>query len=154
MASIPFEDEIIKQYCLITKERVPKNGGEKYLQYLSDVDQLVCLIVHFDGEVLNGGVRHWLECTGGYYAQETLQALERIGADESAGLLREIVNMFPEGRPARDRFERCEQLEALNEEQQKRISALEDRYGGCGGREKDGNIFKLTHEFLQRKRLS
>ena len=45
-------------------------------------------------------------------------------------------------------------LEALNEEQQKRISALEDRYGGCGGREKDGNIFKLTHEFLQRKRLS
>lgn len=145
MAILACEEEIFERYFSISREGELQGYPEGFFESLSHVDQLVRLVVHFDGEVQNGGMEQWLTNPSGHYAKETLMALERIGANESAALVREALAFFPEGQPSRDQSERRRQFASLSSEEKERIFVLGDAYT----REKSGKIFELLHTFIE-----
>ena len=151
MPPLPFQQLVREEYLKIYDIRIPQIHCDNFVPELSEVDQVVCLVVHFDGEVLNGGLEQWLLNPTGEFPYETLNALDRIGAVVSAGLVRAVLAMFPDGQVSKDQEERERQYDSLTDEQRIQIDQLSDVYGCEGGRE-HGQIFELVHDFVQKSR--
>ena len=147
MAPIPCQDAILREYRVICDDRIPLIANEDHVLELSEVDQTICLVLYFDGEVLNGGLEQWILNPSGKYTDETLAALERIGAKESAALVRAVNQMFPNRRPSPDQMEREIEYDALTDEQRAKIDELSDVYGCEQGREK-GRIFEMLYKYM------
>lgn len=65
------------------------------------------------GEVANGGFEQYFTNSSGDNVDEVLAALDLIGADMIAGILRRACAKFPTGLPARDADERRDQLDQV-----------------------------------------
>lgn len=86
----------------------------------------VHLIVWLQTEVMIGGVLGWL-INMGEYGQDTVDALEAVGAHQCAEIVREILSFFPEGKPASEDQERVRQIMAVEDIAEPRWSELGDR---------------------------
>ena len=73
---------------------------------LSEVDQTVILVWSLQGEVDNGGFDQFYYNSSGDFAVETVSALERIGAKQTAALLSEGNRLFPTQPVPSDRKKR------------------------------------------------
>lgn len=104
---------------------------------------VVHLIERLDFEVNRGGVRGWLINTSGAYGSETAQALEIVGADRAAAILREVLAFFPGGAPALDEQSRIQQVAKAS-----RVDL--DRWRELGSRlvEWPENIYALLQQFV------
>ena len=96
MPELPIEDLALSEFIAIQDHRLPAIANDDDILNLSEADQTVLLIVYFDGEVLNGGLLHWLINQTGGFVHETLHALERVGAAGTAGIVRSVVEVFGE----------------------------------------------------------
>lgn len=105
-------------------------AGEGGLSRLSERDQTIITVWAAVGEVGNGGFEQFYYNTSGDWAVETVEALERIGADAAARIVRSLNDEFPNGRPSPDRDERQDQMDALPDED-----------------EDDPSWFRLSQEF-------
>jgi hypothetical protein len=57
----------------------------------------IYLVGVYEGQVVQGGFRHFLRAASGGHAQDTLQALREIGAHVSVELLEKALSVFPDG---------------------------------------------------------
>jgi len=69
-------------------------------------DQVVGLIEVLEGEVNNGGFHQYFYNSAGDRTEETIQALELVGAFAAADIVRRAAQKFPYGMPPKNRFER------------------------------------------------
>ncbi len=76
--------------------------------------QVVHLIGRLNVEVILGGVYGWLSNAGGY-GPDTANALETVGAQQCATIVRDILAFFPDGTPAFDDMGRARQIEDIGE---------------------------------------
>ena len=76
-------------------------------------DEVVDSIDALEGEVNNGGFHQYFYNSAGDRTAETIRALEIIGAFKMAEIVRKAAQMFPNGMPPTDRFERQEILLTL-----------------------------------------
>ncbi len=76
-------------------------------------DRYLIDVVWFETDVTQGGLDLYFYNPAGDHALDCLEALTAIGAHESASLLREACNLFPEGRPSPDRDQRRLQLNEI-----------------------------------------
>lgn len=82
------------------------------------------LVEALRGEVRNGGFEQYFTNSSGDDVHEVLAALDRIGADITARIVRRACAKFPTGHPARDADERRDQLDQLY---RRGMFAVEDR---------------------------
>src|SRR5438034_442431 len=75
---------------------IPK-GGKNGLAALDERERTLFLVWSFTSEVDNGGFEQFFFNSGGGYAPETVDALERIGAPDVAALLERAIDLFPHG---------------------------------------------------------
>ncbi len=64
------------------------------------------LVDAVEDEVNNGGFHQFFYNNAGDNTEETIQALEAIGATRIADIVRRAAAMFPGGMPPKDRFSR------------------------------------------------
>jgi hypothetical protein len=66
-------------------------------------------------EVNNGGFLQFFDNSSGDTSSQTVLALETIGADTAAGIVRRAIEAFPGGVPSADRDKREMQLNEIGE---------------------------------------
>jgi Domain of unknown function (DUF4375) len=93
---------------------------------LSPSLQTMNLIGDLDFEVNLGNVYGWL-INMGEYGPDTVKALETVGAHQCAAIVREILALFPDSKPAFDCRERVRQMEAIGEVGERIWGELGDR---------------------------
>ena len=76
-------------------------------------DRYVWDVHWFEDEVMNGGIDQFLYNDTGDHAEETLEALDAIGAKQSAKFLRNALNLFPNHRANMDQIARRKQLAVI-----------------------------------------
>lgn len=84
---------------------------------LQPAERIVHCVDGLERDVNNGGFSQFFFNSPGDYSQETLAALQQIGAEHTARLVQRAMSVFPDGRPSPDRSQRQDQLDALGEEQ-------------------------------------
>jgi hypothetical protein len=101
---------------------------EEHPEYLSPAARTIYRVGCFEGEVVNGGFSQFFSNSSGNWMMETVDALERIGARLSLGLLAEAATLFPNGVVPRDREERCTVLFAFEEREPEFLGRLDKIY--------------------------
>src|SRR5688572_5506582 len=129
------EDEImLGELWEQLEERIDYEAADEY-HNLSHEERVFMLVFWYQLDSENGGTDQFIWNTGGDHYDETIAALEEIGADRTAGYLRRIAAGFEKESGARfatDHKERREQierfgrekLESLCEEEFKRLSSF------------------------------
>ena len=114
---------------------------------LTEAEQTVYCLDALEREVNNGGFDQFFFNSSGNTALQTLAALERLGAQHPAGLVRRAVAVFPGGQPSADRDERETQMEALPESARELWSQLDDEFY-----EYKDNLTALERAYVQAHR--
>ncbi|MCB9891218.1 MAG: DUF4375 domain-containing protein [Planctomycetes bacterium] len=97
-----------------------RKADEKGLASLSLEQRSVLLSCTASGVVDNGGFQFFFEARE-HRAQETLAALEEVGAKKAARALRQAQSVFPDDTPHEDWEERMTYLRNLDEQQEWRF---------------------------------
>jgi len=123
-------EEKIFQAAKLIGERSFKHEdyADSYHLEMSDIDRVPFAIFWLLDEVNNGGFHQYLYNGTGAIAENTLVQLEKIGAIKAAELLKEVLSFFPSSKPSSDVTIRRQQLEAFTDEQQERLSELDDLF--------------------------
>ncbi len=74
------------------------------------------LVSNLEAEINNGGFDQYFFNSAGDKTVETIRALERIGANKTASIVKDAAAKFPDGQPSPDRNERQKQLEVVSPE--------------------------------------
>ena len=147
MSLLPYELECGSEFAIILNERLPVIADDNDIRNLSEIDKTVFLIMYFDCQVLNGGIEQWFRNPTGAFTHETLAALDRVGADVTAGIVRELHTMFSGTDISQDYEERNSQFDVLSDKSKNRLQELSDLY--CESRE-SGQIFAKTCMFVDK----
>lgn len=95
---------------------------------LTTAQQHYFSVALYDAEVNNGGHSQYCFNSSGDHWKVALAGLRAIGAPSRAAILQDAAALFGTDGPAVDTDTRRNQLIALTEQQQKSMSALDDRY--------------------------
>jgi hypothetical protein len=115
------EDEVMEIFKSIDYDEVKYFSLMQKERYVVDVVWLIT-------EVNNGGLEQWFYNYSGGHAQETLEALRAIGAEETYAIVQEACSLFPDGMPERDHVKRVAQVEAMSEGRNPAFNPLDDRF--------------------------
>jgi hypothetical protein len=99
---------------------------------LDERDRTLYCAWTFCGEVDAGGFEQFLRGDSGRRAQETAEALERIGATDAADLLDRAIRLFPSGRVPEDADARGEELDDLDPDRRAELERLADELEEIG----------------------
>ena len=99
-------------------------AGSKIYQKLptSLAERMVFAFTWMAREAHNGGFHQFFFNSAGDYWRDVLEGLVAIGDKEGLGRYREILSIFPEAAPAQERLARLEQLNALEEDDEEKVS--------------------------------
>lgn len=135
------EDRIFARFELAAG-RIPHSESIRSILELAEVDQTVFLVYHFGH---HGSIWGWLADPTGAISSEMVDALKRIGAVETATLLRRAMDCFPGGVPPESDEERgLLMYESFSPELQARIDELSMCYNA-----ENGTLFKLLSKYLE-----
>ena len=112
---------------------------------LKEIEQTIFCIDGLLREVENGGFVQFFYRESGAYAIDTLAALERIKAKESAHILNILIDLFPNRLIPADEEERDALMETIEEEHADVLTQLEDEFHDVGE-----NLVGLTLSYVQR----
>lgn len=140
-AALDVADET-DSFLQITDVIYDKEAEQGY-DHLSDAEKTVFLIDHLLREMENGGFVQFVHHEAGSWAEDTLEALERIKAKESYALLNQLVDLFDNRYVPKDEDERIELFDQIESEHADSIAALDDRFYDTGE-----NLVEMTLRFV------
>ena len=112
---------------------------------LNEAEKTVFCLDQLLREMENGGFVQFVHHEAGAKAEDTLEALERIKAPVSAGLLDQIIDLFPDRNVPSDEDDRIDAFDNIESEHADKIAALDDRFYDSGE-----NLVGLTLRFVQK----
>jgi hypothetical protein len=98
------------------------------LSDLSVPQQIYYLIAELQAEVNNGGFDQFYFNSAGNYADETVIALKRIGADQTAELVAAANALFPKGKVPQDRNKRQKVMNKIRDKVSDDWSDLDGKF--------------------------
>jgi len=98
-------DNFICKLCVWGNELDKLTEPQKNFYYNQELER----------EVNNGGFNLYFDNSPGGYAHETILSLKLIGADKTADILQSAIDQFPDKSVPKDRDERQEILEKIQE---------------------------------------
>lgn len=117
--------------------------------------EITCIdVLNLDGQVSNGGIEQWMYNGYAYRANETLEALRSVGANELERILEQALAVFP--RVVRDRLMSQSHsgylgwLE-LSIEDEERLDSLTRSYGNV--RDRHWSLDDQLAEFARARRI-
>jgi len=125
----PDDDDRMELVCEKYFDAAHRKWGALGSFALSKKEKYVLAVETFYGEVMNGGLRQFVDNESGAFAGWAAEAFEAIGIPAYAAILRTLMSLFAQGVIPEDPGERAKQVEAIDGE---RLEALEqlfwDRY--------------------------
>ncbi len=100
------------------------NYGDK-IDKLSYAEKVIYLVGDVETEVNNGGFSQYLYNSSGKYAKEAVEALKTIGANHTAALLEDAIEIYKNG-PTNDGRNNPEV--DLTDEQEEKLNELDNRF--------------------------
>lgn len=98
------------------------------LHSLTPPEQVAFHVDELEREINNGGFFQFFGNSSGAHVPETIAALETIGAQRMAALVREALAHFPGGAPPADQAERGTVLEGVPDAVRAAWSGLDDKF--------------------------
>ena len=98
-------DNFICKECVWGNELDKITEPQKNFYYIQELER----------EVNNGGFNLYFNNSSGAYAHETIMSLKLIGADKTANILQSAIDQFPVKSVPKDKSERQEVLEEIQE---------------------------------------
>jgi hypothetical protein len=80
------------------------------LNIVMEQDEIVRLIDALEGEINNGGFHQFFYNSAGDETAEIIHALQTVGAERMADIVKRATAKFPGGMPPKDRFARQDLL--------------------------------------------
>lgn len=120
-------DESINDPVLEILDTIQKkcNYGDN-INELSSAEKVVYFIGDIESEINNGGISQYLFNSSGKYAKEGIKALKDIGAEYTATLLVEALNIYKNG-PTNDGRNEPE-YDELTEEQEGELNRIDEKF--------------------------
>lgn len=82
---------------------------------LNESQKILLIVENLEREINNGGFHQFYWNSSGDYANETINALIRIGANKTAEIVKKANSEFKNGSVPKDRAERQNELELIEE---------------------------------------
>ena len=101
--------------------------GEK-LEKLNEHQKVFFLNQQLEREINNGGFNQYFFNSSGEYANETINSLVQIGANITAGILREAIQQFPDDKVPADEYERRQIISEIEKKANSVWNQLDDRF--------------------------
>jgi hypothetical protein len=111
---------------------------------LSDSEKVIVYIEELEREVNNGGFQQFFYNTSGDYAEETIIALKKIDSKIFLGLIEKAINEFPNGIVPKNRNERQQILEIIEEKASSTWEELDSQFFKY-----EENIYSLLIAFIK-----
>lgn len=103
--------EMIIELSYGISDKIDKKGFDS----LSYPERVLHHVYSLESEINNGGFDQYFVNPSGDFALDTPSALDEIGAHHTANLVKRAIDLFPGGAPSRDRQQRKEQLNSIDE---------------------------------------
>lgn len=134
------KEALSKEPYLVWNSFIDLVAMEEY-EVLDDVQKVAHLCFRYDAEVQNGGHLQYFENKKGRLLEETLQALDVLGAPDQRKILEGAIQVF-RGKPRKEIATVEEYVEtALMEE----YEVFDSAYYAC-----DPSVIKLLEDYLQK----
>ena len=143
-------EQWIPIYKACRKRLKATNGStaEDTIDLLNERDQTYLYVSILVAEVYNGGLMQWFDNLSGDRVEETLEALEKIGARKAHVVVTKAIALFPDGRLPRDQATRRKvtlEVRKDHPEIRKQITQLSYEFQETGE-----NLLKLLLEYWER----
>lgn len=114
---------------------------------LTDAEQIFVCVWELEAEVNNGGFEQYFHNSAGDNSHRIIAALQSIGANLTAKIVKQAIDVFGPGGPPADQSKRQEAIEALSEEQKEVWNKLDTEFFGY-----PNNLTGLLHDFVMKNR--
>lgn len=106
---------------------IKSNYGEK-IDKLNDSQKTFLLIENLEREINNGGFNQFYFNSSGDFANETVDALIKIGANKTAEIVKKANSEFNNGTVPKDRRKRHIELEKIEEKAEEKWDNLDTQF--------------------------
>jgi hypothetical protein len=124
-------------------DAIQRKESERGFVSLTSHERVFYLVWWLEAEVNNGGFNQFFFNSAGDYATETVEALRTIGAEKTAVLAELACDVFSPAVPSPNRAERQDQVIALSEPQNAKLSQLDKAFFAY-----PDNLSKLLTSFM------
>ena len=101
--------------------------GEKIYR-LNESQKILLIIENLEREINNGGFNQFYWNSSGNYANETIDALIKIGANKTAEIVKKANSEFKNGVVPKDRTKRQNELELIENKAEENWSNLDSEF--------------------------
>ena len=122
--------------------------GEK-LEKLTQPQKIFYFNQYLEKEINNGGFNQYFYNSSGNFAHQTVISLRQINAIKTSDILQLAIDQFPNSIVPKDRSERQEILENIEEKADKVWEQLDKRFF-----EYEDNLYNLNIDFIKQNRSS
>jgi len=119
------------------------------LEKLTEPQKTFYFNQYLEKEINNGGFNQYFYNSSGDFAHQTIISLQQINALKTAEILQLAIDQFPNSIVPKDRSERQEILEKIEEKAEEVWEQLDKRFF-----EYEDNLYDLNIEFIKQHRSS
>jgi Domain of unknown function (DUF4375) len=120
--------------------------GDK-LEKLTEAQKTFYFNQNLEKEINNGGFNQYFYNSSGDFSHQTIISLRQINATKTAEILQLAIDQFPNSIVPKDRSERQEILEQIEEKADEVWEQLDNRF-----LEYEDNLYDLNIEFIKQNR--
>ena len=117
-------ESILKIQEILWKKTEPYDDFKN----LNEYEKTFLYVEILEAEINNGGFDQYFFNSSGNYANETLESLKKIGAFNTAKLVEEAFDYFPENPIPKSNEKRREILKKIDEQTSEKWTQLEDQF--------------------------
>ncbi len=126
-------DEILKlgdetKIIIALREKITEKINQYGYDSLSETEKFFDCVCWLEGEINNGGFDQYFFNIAGDHAQETVSALQTIGANYTAELLKQSFTVFQNKEPPRDLSKRRSELKNIGKKNERILSELDEKF--------------------------
>ena len=117
------------------------------LDCLTEPQKIFYFNQNLEREINNGGFDQYFNNSSGDFTYETLTSLRAIGANKTSDILQQAIDQFPNSKVPKDRAERQEILEQIQEKANEIWEQLDQMFYKY-----EDNLFDLNIAFIRQNR--
>ncbi len=116
------------QMIIALSERLTAKIQQRGYDSLTEAEKTFNAVYWLEAEINNGGFDQYFFNFAGDYAQETVTALQCIGAHHTSEILLAAMRLFPGSAPSQDHCDRQAQLLSLGEQGETAMHGLDQEF--------------------------
>jgi hypothetical protein len=119
--------DVVFEFVEPVIEKLEKSGSDS----LSELETTILSVWLLEADINNGGFNQYFWNSSGDFANQVVSSLHKIGAEETAYIVKAALANFPNSTPPTNRDERQNILEILDESGALKLDSLDTEFYEC-----------------------